>query len=176
VQCVNIKDIEETSDFIVWSIDAAPGVDAIKPTRPQDRPYVGNILESIESYAKGELGETSIKLEDVDHMIVIGSDRMMEAVKKARSEQLKPYLKPGRTAIGSINSPMQCMMKGVCAQCLCKHVDPHTGEEYFVYSCYNQDQDLDRVDFPNLNARLRQNTVQEKLSSMLLDYLLESQT
>jgi hypothetical protein len=61
---------------------------------------------------------------------------MMEAVKKARSEQLKPYLKPGHTAIGSINSPMQCMMKGVCAECLCKHVDPHTGEEYFVNSYF----------------------------------------
>ena len=56
------------------------------------------------------------------------------------------------------------------------HVDPHTGEEYFVYSCYNQDQGLDRVDFPNLNARLRQNTVQEKLSNLWLDYLLDSQT
>jgi NADPH-dependent glutamate synthase beta subunit-like oxidoreductase/NAD(P)H-flavin reductase len=170
-----VEDIEAASDVIVWSIDPAPGVDAIKPTRPQDRTCLGNILESIESYAKGELGETTIKLEDVDHMIVIGSDKMMEAVKKARTEQLKPYLKPEHTAIGSINSPMQCMMKGVCAQCLCKHVDPHTGEEYFVYSCYNQDQDLDRVDFPNLNARLRQNTVQEKLSNLWLDYLLDSQ-
>lgn len=171
-----IEDIEEASDVIVWAVDPAPGVEAIKPTRPQDRTCLGNILESIESYAKGELGETTIKLEDVDHMIVIGSDRMMEAVKNARYAQLKPYLKPEHTAIGSINSPMQCMMKGVCAQCLCKHVDPHTGEEYFVYSCYNQDQDLDRVDFPNLNARLRQNTVQEKLSNLWLDHLLDSQT
>lgn len=169
-----VEDIEEASDTVVWSVDPAPGVEAIKTTRPQDRTCVGNILQSIEAYAKGDLGEVSIKLEDVDHMIVIGSDRMMEAVKHARSNQLKPYLKPEHTAIGSINSPMQCMMKGVCAQCLCKHVDPHTGEEYFVYSCYNQDQDLDRVDFPNLNARLRQNTVQEKLSNLWLDYLLDS--
>jgi NADPH-dependent glutamate synthase beta subunit-like oxidoreductase/NAD(P)H-flavin reductase len=171
-----VEDIEEAADVTVWSVDPAPGVETIKPNRPQDRTCLGNILESIESYAKGELGEITIKLEDVDHMIVIGSDRMMAAVKQARSEQLKPYLKPEHTAIGSINSPMQCMMKGVCAQCLCKHVDPHTGEEYFVYSCYNQDQDLDRVDFPNLNARLRQNTVQEKLSNLWLDYLLDSQT
>jgi hypothetical protein len=28
------------------------------------------------------------------------------------------------------------------------------------------------VDFPNLNARLRQNTVQEKLSNAWLDHLL----
>ena len=109
-------------------------------------------------------------------MIVIGSDRMMSAIKAARHDRLAPYLKPDHTAIGSINSPMQCMMKGVCAQCLCKHIDPHTGEEYFVYSCYNQDQELDRVDFDNLNARLRQNTVQEKLSNQWLDHVLHSAT
>jgi len=41
-----------------------------------------------------------------------------------------------------------------------------------VYSCYNQDQELDRVDFENLSARLRQNSVQEKLSNRWLDLLL----
>jgi hypothetical protein len=97
---------------------------------------------------------------------------MMEAVKNARFDVLKPYLTKAHQAIGSINSPMQCMMKGICAQCLCKHVDKETGKEFFVYSCYNQDQDLDKVDFPNLNARLKQNTVQEKLSNLWLDYLL----
>lgn len=169
-----VKDIEAAADVIVWAVDPGPGVEPIPVTRPQDKSCVGNILDAIEAYAKGDLGETSIKLSDVDHTIVIGSDRMMAAVKEARYGRLQSYLKPDHTAIGSINSPMQCMMKGVCAQCLCKHVDPHTGEEYFVYSCYNQDQELDRVDFPNLNARLRQNTVQEKLSSMWLDHLLQT--
>jgi len=69
---------------------------------------------------------------------------------------------------------MQCMMKEVCAQCLQKHVDPQTGREEFIFSCFNQDQEMDRVDFPNLNARLRQNTVQEKVSNMWLDHLLET--
>ena len=85
---------------------------------------------------------------------------------------LAPYLKPEHVGIGSINSPMQCMMKEVCAQCLQKHVDPVTGEETIIFSCFNQDQELDRVDFPNLAARLRQNTVQEKLSNLWLDHLL----
>ncbi|MGH8551481.1 MAG: FAD-dependent oxidoreductase [Methylococcales bacterium] len=168
-----VDEIEAASDLIVWSVDPLAGAIAIQPTRPQDRTCVGNIIQAMEAYAKGELGEITIRLDDVDEMIVIGSDRMMAAVKEARYGVLKPYLKQHK-AIGSINSPMQCMMKGVCAQCLCKHIDPETGEEYFVYSCYNQDQDLDRVDFPNLNARLRQNTVQEKLSNLWLDYLLES--
>ncbi|MGZ8227713.1 MAG: pyridine nucleotide-disulfide oxidoreductase [Methylococcaceae bacterium] len=170
-----IEDIEAASDVIIWSVDKTPGAVAFKPTRPQDRSFIGNILECMLAYAKGELGEQPIPLADVDHLIVIGSDRMMAAVKEARFNILKPYLGKVQHAIGSINSPMQCMMKGICAQCLCKHVDADTGKEYFVYSCYNQDQDLDKVDFPHLNARLRQNTVQEKLSNLWLDYLLMKQ-
>jgi len=167
-----IREIEAASDVVVWSVDNLPGAEPIPPLRPQDKTFVGNIVEAMLAYAKGELGSTPIHMDDVDHMIVIGSDRMMAAVKAARYGVLQPYLKAHHSAIGSINSPMQCMMKGVCAQCLCKHVEPDSGKEYFVYSCYNQDQDLDRVDFPNLYARLRQNSVQEKLSTMWLDYLL----
>jgi NADPH-dependent glutamate synthase beta subunit-like oxidoreductase/NAD(P)H-flavin reductase len=170
-----VREIEEASDVVVWSVDKTPGAEPIPPLRPQDKTFVGNIVEAMLAYAKGELGATPIHLDDVDHLIVIGSDRMMAAVKAARFGVLKPYLKPHHSAIGSINSPMQCMMKGVCAQCLCKHVDPESGKEYFVYSCYNQDQDLDRVDFPNLYARLRQNSVQEKLSTLWLEYLLAKQ-
>jgi NAD(P)H-flavin reductase len=170
-----VPEIEEASDVIVWAVDDRPGNEAIPVTRPQDKTFVGNIVEAMVSYATGKLGDTSIRLQDVDHLIVIGSDRMMAAVKAARFAALKPYLKEGHEAVGSINSPMQCMMKGVCAQCLCKHVDPESGEESFMYSCYNQDQALDYVDFPNLAARLRQNTVQEKLSSLWLTYLLEAE-
>ena len=170
-----VEDVEAASDVIIWSVDKGDGVQAIVPTRPQDKTFVGNILESMMAYGNGELGEQPISLADVDHLIVIGSDRMMAAVKDARFNVLKPYLKKAHHAVGSINSPMQCMMKGICAQCMCKHVDAETGKESFVYSCYNQDQDLDKVDFPHLNARLRQNTVQEKLSNLWLDYLLMKQ-
>ena len=34
-----------------------------------------------------------------------------------------------------------------------------------MFSCFNQDQPLDRVDFPGLDVRLKQNTVQEKLTA-----------
>jgi hypothetical protein len=63
-------------------------------------------------------------------------------------------------------------MKQVCAQCLQRHVDPATGKESFVFSCFNQDQLLDEVDFINLRARLRQNTVVEKLTNLWLTRLL----
>jgi tRNA A37 threonylcarbamoyladenosine dehydratase len=97
---------------------------------------------------------------------------MMAAVQEARHGVLRPLLDPKHLAIGSINSPMQCMMKEICAQCLQKHKDPETGKEVVVFSCYNQDQELDRVDFAHLRERLRANSVQEKISNAWLDSLL----
>jgi hypothetical protein len=41
-----------------------------------------------------------------------------------------------------------------------------------VFSCFNQDQELDRVDFPHLATRLRANSVQEKISNAWLDRLI----
>jgi len=86
---------------------------------------------------------------------------------------LKPYLKPGHTAIGSINSPMQCMMKEVCGQCLQPQIDPATGAQSVVFSCFNQDQGLDRVDFAALHERLGQNALQEKLTALWIDRTLQ---
>jgi NADPH-dependent glutamate synthase beta subunit-like oxidoreductase/NAD(P)H-flavin reductase len=162
-------DIEAGTDQVIWSTDmGAP----IAPGRPQDRHFRGNIVQAMIAYQNGELGERLVPLDTVDRIIAIGSDRMMAAVKAARRGVLAPHLKPEHVGIASINSPMQCMMKEVCAQCLQKHVDPKTGKESIIFSCFNQDQDIDVVDFPNLAARLRQNTVQEKLSGMWFDHLL----
>ena len=97
----------------------------------------------------------------------------MNAVRDARHGALQPYLDPTHVGIGSINSPMQCMMKEVCAQCLQRHVDPKTGEEMFVFSCFNQDQELDKVDFNHLNLRLRQNSVLEKLGAATIANLIQ---
>jgi NADPH-dependent glutamate synthase beta subunit-like oxidoreductase/NAD(P)H-flavin reductase len=163
------EDIEAGTDQVIWSTDIGA---AIEPGRPQDAHFRGNIVQAMIAYQNGELGERLVPLDSVDRIIAIGSDRMMAAVKAARHGVLAPHLKPEHVGIASINSPMQCMMKEVCAQCLQKHVDPKTGKESIIFSCFNQDQNMDGVDFPNLAARLRQNTVQEKLSGLWFDYLL----
>jgi NADPH-dependent glutamate synthase beta subunit-like oxidoreductase/NAD(P)H-flavin reductase len=164
------EEIEAGTDQVIWSTDMG---DPIEPQRPQDAHFRGNIVQSMVAYAEGKLGPPAVKLSDVTRIIAIGSDRMMNAVRLARHGALQPYLNPQHVGIGSINSPMQCMMKEVCAQCLQRHVDPETGKEEFIFSCYNQDQELDRVDFNNLHARLRQNTVQEKLSNLWFVHLLD---
>ena len=163
------EEIEAATDQVIWSTDTgAP----IEPGRPQDRHFRGNIVQAILSYGRGDLGQLVVPLSEVHRIIAIGSDRMMAAVRDARHGVLQPFLQPNHIAIASINSPMQCMMKEVCAQCLQKHIDPATGKETIIFSCLNQDQLMDRVDFKNLNTRLQQNTVQEKLSNLWLSRLL----
>jgi len=164
-----IAEIEAASDVVVWCCDEEPG---FTPDRPQDKTVVGNIVQGMHAYASGALGDQVIPFQDADRIIAIGSDRMMAAVSRARHDVLAPYLKPSHRAIGSINSPMQCMMKEICAQCLQPHVDPQTGKTSYVFSCFNQDQPLDRVDWGALDARLRQNSVQEKLTAEWVDHCL----
>ncbi|MBI1779301.1 MAG: FAD-dependent oxidoreductase [Proteobacteria bacterium] len=164
-----VEAIEAAADVVVWCCDEPPGFIA---RRPNDRTFIGNIVEALRAYGEARVAPTPIKLADADRLIVIGSDRMMGAVAAARHGVLKPFLKPSHVAIGSINSPMQCMMKEICAQCLQTHRDPVTGAETVVFSCFNQDQSLDRVDFEMLHARLGQNSTQEKLAVHWIDRCL----
>lgn len=163
-----VAEIEAAADAIVWCCDEAPG---FVPGRPQDRSTVANIVQAMVGYASAD---PPIPLSAVDRIIVIGSDRMMAAVAASRHGVLAPHLKARHLAIGSINSPMQCMMKEICAQCLQPHVDPATGATSYVFSCFNQDQQLDCVDWAALNARLRQNGVQEKLTAQWIDRSLKA--
>jgi len=166
------EEIEAATDQVIYCTDA--GV-AIEPQRPDDRHFRGNIVQAMIAYAEGRLGGEMFKLSEVSHIIAIGSDKMMNAVREARHGVLDPHLNPKHLAIASINSPMQCMMKEVCAQCLQRWVDPATGKEQFVFTCYNQDQPIDNVDFRNLAARLRANSAQEKLSLAWFERILAKQ-
>jgi hypothetical protein len=88
---------------------------------------------------------------------------------------LAHLLNKTHVAVASINSPMQCMLKEVCAQCLQRHVDPDTGKETYVFSCFNQDQPQDTMDWQHLAARLRQNTVLEKVTGRYVENLMKKE-
>jgi NADPH-dependent glutamate synthase beta subunit-like oxidoreductase/NAD(P)H-flavin reductase len=175
-----VEEIEKAADIVIWCCDEAPG---FTPNRVQDKAFVGNIVDAILAYGRGDFApgedaipaseaEVDLSLHSVDRLVVIGSDAMMGAVARARHTVLAPFLKSDHKAIGSINSPMQCMMKEICAQCLQLHKDPKTGEETVVFSCFNQDQQLDHVDWGTLRTRLSQNGVQEKLTKQWIDRCL----
>ncbi|UTO55269.1 FAD-dependent oxidoreductase [Neoehrlichia mikurensis] len=162
------SDIEEASHIVIWCCENGN----ITPKRSQDAFYSCNIIQSIKNYQKHYSNLQKIQLNTINRAIIIGSHYMMEAVSHAIRNTLNAFFNKNINIISSINSPMQCMMKGICAQCLQKHINPFTKEEFFVYSCTNQDQQANYVDFQFLDTRLKQNSLQEKCTSQWIKHCL----
>ena len=163
-----IQDIESASDVAVFCCENG----RIDPSRKGGYSYQGNVIDAISYY--GNMDNTPINLGSIDRVLVVGSSGMMCAVSKAVKNKLKHLFKPDIKVTASINSPMQCMMKGICGQCIQRHVDPITAQESFVYSCVNQDQCSSRVDFDFLQNRLKQNSVLEKCTSLWVNHCLHA--
>ena len=148
-----VAEIEAAADVVVWCCDEAPGFAPTRAAGPRVRRQHRAGDARLRERRAGRRSRS--RFADCDRIIAIGSDRMMAAVGAARHTRARALSQARRIArIGSINSPMQCMMKEICAQCLQPHRDPATGKVSYVFSCFNQDQPLDDVDFPGLAARL----------------------
>ena len=122
-----VEEIEAAADVVVWCSDEAPGF-----TPGRDRRIAPSWATSCRRWPampRAGSARRRSRSRTANRIIAIGSDRMMAAVGAARHGVLAPHLDPHHFAIGSINSPMQCMMKEICAQCLQPHVDPATGED-----------------------------------------------
>jgi hypothetical protein len=162
--------IEILTDQAIWVLDEGP---ALTLRRQQDACFVHGLDEFLQSCAEME-APFADWVRQTDQFILSDHPESMETFRSRLRAELKPFLKPGFNAIAAVNSPMQCMMKEVCAQCLCRHVDSTTGEpSKFVFSCFNQHQPLFELDFANLQARQGQNSVQEKISNAWLAYLMD---
>lgn len=164
-----VEKIENAADCVLWCVEENLR-DSKFSKRPQDFIYEGTVIEGLLAYAQGELGAVNISLKNIQHILAIGSQGMMEAVEVARGDSLKRYLSDSHKAFASINAPMQCMMKKICAQCLQRHKDPETGLETIVFSCSAQDQNMDTVDFSCLKDRLNQNHLAENITRQWIEY------
>lgn len=147
------NEIEDAADQIVWCSENT----FIECRRHQDKFFSGNVIEALK-----EIGPS-----DFEHLLVIGSAPMMNAVQMWHKNS--PI-----TAICSVNSPMQCMMQGVCGQCLHQQIDPATKLARLEFACINQDQELKSIDFENLSGRLEQNSVSEKITRLWIQHCLTS--
>jgi hypothetical protein len=141
-----------------------------------------DVVELLERYGAGEIcqeeGPQPIPLNQVDRMMVMGSTGLLKACQAALADgPLQAYFRSDVQAVGTVGSPMQCMSKGVCAQCLQWQIDPETGQRTrAVFSCAGQDQPLAWIDLDNLVARQTQNRLADRLSSLWLDYVLAQQS
>ena len=166
-------EIERAADCVVWCVENGAG---IVPTRPGDRAAEGSFIDVIRRYGDGALeaekGHPPIPLQDVNQLVIVGGNHMVRALRDAKAGELAPYFCKATHITGSISTPMQCMLKGVCSQCLQWQIDPATGKRTkAVFGCSWQDQPLDIIDLDNLDDRLGQNRLQETLTDLWLDYL-----
>jgi NADPH-dependent glutamate synthase beta subunit-like oxidoreductase/NAD(P)H-flavin reductase len=160
-------EFEQSCDEIVWvTLDGE-----IKPTRAQDRSYVGDVRDALKAYTNGKLGGT-FRFEDLDRLYFMGGGCLVQRLRDLKNNELKERFAKNPPATGSVYSSMQCMLKGVCSQCLQWQVDPATGKRTkAVFACSWQDQPLDMPDYDSLQERLAQNRLSEHLSNLWLEHL-----
>lgn len=166
-------ELEQNCDVAVWVTHQGHPVIT---RRDNDISFTGNLEDVLTRYAEGKLtnGKPEIPLEEVDHIHITADNRLLKVIQNLRKGKLASCFTKNPATTGSIYSNMQCMLKGVCSQCLQWQIDPETGQRTkAVFSCSWQDQPIDIVDLSSLDERLSQNQMQEQLSNLWLDYLFE---
>ena len=138
------KKIEESADIVVWCCEEG----ILTKNRPHDFSLKGTALDGMRLISQTDSA--------TDMIICIGSPEMMEAVENNKNV----YFHKGTKLIISINSPMQCMMKGICGQCIQQVKD----DRGYIFVCAGQDQEAQTIDFNCLKTRLTQNTLLETIS------------
>jgi NAD(P)H-flavin reductase len=161
------KELEAASDKILWLTDNGSVVEA---HRKQDIATHGELIATLRQYAD------KINLSAVDEVMVVGSAELIRRVQQARAGLLKTHFAKDCEFVASVYGPMQCMLKGVCAQCLQWQIDPKTGQRTkAVYACSWQHQPMQVIDINNIDERLSQNRVEEILTNLWLDYLFATE-
>lgn len=116
-----------------------------------------------------------IPLGDIERIYIFGDTNMLQEFQAARATLLKPHLLKDPKVIGSVYGNMQCMLKGVCAQCLQWQVDPETGRRTkAVFACSWQDQPLELIDIHHIDERRMQNHLSDIISSLWVDHLFRA--
>ena len=166
-------ELEAGADQIIWCTAKEQTISA---RRPQDISLQAtDMIDVVKRYGAGEIGpaQNGIALGDVDRIMVMGGTGLLKGFQAAVKGDLKGLVARDCDAFGTVGSPMQCMMQGVCAQCLQWQIDPDTGERTRpVFSCAGQDQPLTWIDLDNLAARQQQNRLSDRLNGQWLEQVL----
>ncbi|MCH8505337.1 MAG: FAD-dependent oxidoreductase [Ectothiorhodospiraceae bacterium] len=169
-------ELEAGADQIIWATAAD---DTIAARRPQDVSLQAtDMVEVLSRYHRGDLGpaEGGLSLAEVSRIMVMGGTGLLRGFQQALAGELGSCFPPHVKAVGTVGSPMQCMLKGVCSQCLQWQIDPETGKRTrAVFSCAEQDQPLAWIDLDNLAARQQQNRLADALTGRWIDYVLQQE-
>lgn len=164
------EQLENASHAIVWL--TSDGL--IKTNRAGDIALMDDdVIAGLNAYAGNNVVDT-IPLSDVDRIFVVGETDLLRQFQIARKVLLKDYFIKDPKVFGSVYGNMQCMLKGVCAQCLQWQIDPETGQRTkAVFACSWQDQPLEIIDIDHIDARIQQNQALEQFNHLWIDYLFQ---
>lgn len=155
----NIDEMKQNSNNLILSV--LGDVKDRSFLRKNDKIFSSDFENALKIYCQDK---------NFDRILVIGNDVMMSKVANLAKESKIKAFADCKDVVVSLNSPMQCMMKGVCSQCIQKRRLPDGTCEYY-YSCADQDQDARVVDFSHLTNRCEQNKLSEKLAKYWIGYL-----
>lgn len=157
-------ELENASDKILWLTSSHH---AIAATRPDDLCMVNTpLIAALKEQAQ------ALSLGNVDRIFLIGGTDLLRTFQAARKPALKEYLHKDPKVFGSVYGNMQCMLKGVCAQCLQWQIDPETGQRTkAIFACSWQDQPLEIIDINHIDARSLQNRLMDQLGNFWVDHI-----
>lgn len=158
------EQLEQSADVIVWlTKNGAP----ISTHRQTDYAATRtDIINALTDHA------SAIALADVDRIFIVGDTELLRRFQAARKTVLKPIFNKDPRVVGSVYGNMQCMLKGVCAQCLQWQIDPETGQRTkAVFACSWQDQPLEIIDIDHVDARQMQNRLLDHLNRRWIDHV-----
>lgn len=161
-----LHECENATDQILWQVTQGT---LIKTTRPQDFSLCAeSLVTTLTSHAN------ELSLRDVDRIYLIGNTSLLKTFQAARNTLLKPYLVKEPKVYGAVYGNMQCMLKGVCAQCLQWQIDPETQKRTkAVFACSWQDQPLEIIDVNHIDERAMQNHLHDQLSTLWVDHIFK---
>lgn len=147
----------------------------------QNHPSVKSILHFLHQEGQPvEVVETSQDFEKMQEDETTQAVYLIdESVFPKETHKQIRHLYPNATIYEGVHGPLQCMMKGVCAQCLQWIYDPRKKSHNIGFACAARFQPLrprheggeehQKASMPTIVNRLNQNTLHEKLLRLYVD-------
>lgn len=98
----------------------------------------------------------------VDRIYVNGGTLLMRNINSLMHSEVSNVFGSAK-AVGTLHTTLQCMMNGICGECL-QEVRDKNGKSKFVYGCLENHHELNCINFDMYNARLQNNEIFEKLN------------
>lgn len=112
------------------------------------------IAGDVEALYANPASEINRRLAKTTAINIKGSAQLIHAVKTQCFGPGAPAYKERPHATAMVAGPMQCMLKGVCAQCLQWQIDPETGQRTkAVYACSWQEQPIEIIAIDHMAIR-----------------------